>query len=168
VDAQDALTKLLEPGERIIWSDHPRGFARAFRRRLTFSFFATLFVAALPDLLLLAVFHFASKGFTRVSTQDWLTMTQALGLGALPALALIAFNVWVATRSLHRIFAVTDRQRALVVDGRRTKAFPLPKRAVIVTRERFARVGDIEVGDVRFEDIADPHAAVETIRGVAP
>ena len=165
MDPHDLLTELLEPGERIVWSDRPRGFGRALGRRAAgFSFWAALVIAALPDLLLLAVFVVATGRFTRMKTEDWLGMTQVLGVGALPALVLVGVNVFRAARSLHRVYAVTDRGRAIETNGRRFRVFRLPAPAAIVTPHRSAERGDVRLGREVFEDVSDPAAAAEAIR----
>lgn len=170
MDAADVLQATLEPGERVVWSDRPRSFGRALRRRSTFSLWATLLIASLPDLMIFAVFQLATRvNPPKSAFEDWLTMTSVLGVGAIPGLALIAFNVFLALRSMHRLYAVTDRGRAIVVEGRRFRVLPLPRRALIVTREREAALGDVELdgGALLFQDVSDPERAVETIRAVA-
>jgi len=163
----DPIARALEPGEKIVWSDRPRSFARALKRRRP-SLLATMLVRRAPDLLLLAVFRFASGNFTRVSTADWLTMTQVLGVGALPgALPRSRSTSSSLSARLDRLYAITDRggvSSSCARSSSRTRS----EASGHLNEGSGATTGDVNVGELVLLDVTYPARAVRAIRSVAP
>jgi hypothetical protein len=158
VSPRPDIGAVLEPGEDLLWSGHPRPGRRVPRHALLRAF---LMFAATPPLLLVA-------GYIAIYRGDLLIWNGAV----LALVTLAALVTWLGLR-----ITVLDRRRARARD-RRTAYAITPRRVLAVTGPYmaevplgpgavFAQVGDtitIASGtdSIRFERLADA-AAVRSL-----
>jgi hypothetical protein len=188
VDRDDLITRALEPGEKVVWSDRPHGLLSATRRAFPGPGCAVFAVVGVG--FALGALSFLGKSLVTAASQPASSLLgNFLIHSSLGALALAAFPVATGIVVLFRrvlphlndFYAATDRGRALVSSAGVVTAFNLPAEELTITTT--AR-GDQETGTIEiaigtdpegldllrhvvFTDVSYPLIAVETLRAAA-
>ena len=181
METEDRLTRALEPGERIVWSDGPHGL-RAWARvagatRATLPLIGLVLFLDLVVIVLAARLAPLGGGGPLVGRGEKLVPVLLVfgTLGATGTLFLIG-ELLAATGAR---YAATDRGRLLVARRGKLTSVVLPPRTRVTTLAR----GAAEQGDVVLAldpepprgarvlvlvGVSYPLAAVESLRSVAP
>lgn len=147
------LRELLEPGERLLWSDRP-SYPRPLRllglppRRPAHVFWLALVITGAAGCLL-AGLRLELAPAARAAL---------LAAGGLPSVWLGAWASWAAWRHRRVRYALTDRGRVLLQEGTRLRALPLPAAAELQSDPEGA-FGRLELGEgVALVDLPYPAA----------
>ena len=178
MDAEEQLTRALEPGEKIVWSDRPHGLLSAIRRTAREE--PWTFVLAACALGFDAWVAGSIAGRLEIGAA-WKRPTPLFYLVLAALFAFVLIVAFALTRRvvarLRDVYAATDRGRLIVVTRGRVRNVSLPPPADITTSSRARHeTGRIEVRitlldgsleTVRLHDVSYPLIAVETLRSVA-
>jgi hypothetical protein len=157
IDAEEAVLEALEPGEKVVWSDHPHGIGRAMARAILAE--AWLFFIAGPTMAFAVFLVFENAK------------------GPAPPIAVLLSFVFVIGVFLGRRVAVllgeryfvTDKGRLFVHEGGGVRWTELPPRDLVTTKARGnEEFADVHLGSaITLHDVSYPLIAVETLRSVA-
>jgi hypothetical protein len=150
----------LQAGERVVWADRP-SLPQALRR-LGFPPRSSAHIlgwgvalTGLSGLALAAVAHPGLSATTRLAL---------LAAGAAPAVAVGAVMAWGLRRRARTQYALTSAGRALLREGSHVRA--VDAAGARVTCEPNLAFGVLEVGGLRFVDLAYPAALEPILEGI--